>query len=192
MMSSSNFGEFLNLIVFFLFGFLFASVCNLLVHACKLILNMARRIASEINSARDFREKPKEHREEKRKRTLGEHVIDFVFSFLFGIGYLLLSYCVSDGSFRLAHLLAMLSAFLLGKRLLFRPIGILLNFVERILSVVILPVARLLTRLYLFLVTISSKMKKYIEQGVEFLLKQRKNKLHFHTKMFKSNKKGIK
>ena len=64
----------------------------------------------------------------------------------------------------MAHLLAMLSAFLLGKRLLFRPIGILLNFVERILSVVILPVARLLTRLYLFLVTIYSKIKKYVDK----------------------------
>ena len=196
MMVTPSFSETANLLAFFLFGFLFAIVYNLLMQAHTLVRSTIQNVRVEINSALNYNSKIKEKERGQGKRNVRECVFDFTFSSCFGIAYLLLSYSLTDGYFRFAHLGVMIAAFLLGKRLFHRPISFLMKLSERILSVPILAFTRILARILSHVcqgfLKIFSKIKKRIAKWSKSLSNRRKSKFEFYKKIFKINKKYVK
>ncbi len=82
----------------------------------------------------------------------------FVFTFSFGIAYIIMQYVFCDGVFRVYFLSSVLVAFLISKRFFRKRLGrLLLNFSVYLVSVLVFSVSLFLTPIYFITVKTSRK-----------------------------------
>jgi hypothetical protein len=153
-MDPTKIHEALILLSFFLFGCFLSAAIVVVGESIKTIHDCYHKICSEIESAIKYHTNTENKSLKKRTVAFSKFLSDFALTTIFGIGYLLLCYDLTDGSFRIIFLLCMLIAFLCTKRLLRYPISFLIGNAGRLLSIPISKIGIRLTRLFLSLLKI--------------------------------------
>lgn len=153
-MDPTKIHETLILLSFFLFGCFLSAAIVVVGESIKTIHDCYHKICNEVVSAIKYHTNTENKSSKMRTVTFSKFLSDFAASTIFGIGYLLLCYDLTDGSFRIIFLLCMLIAFLCTKRLLRAPISFLIGNAGRLLSIPISKIGIRLTRLFLRLLKI--------------------------------------